>query len=186
MVNYVNRTTLCLILLFLILGSITMMIFLKSRGVEKKRENLQLVKNELPPKISTEVKEVIAKNDKTISEVSQKISNVSPTEGSIQTEKVKTDELEEKREDDTKTLAKRDQDKTMSNTEIDTKKKVKENIFTSDLDEILDLEVFKDDRENESSSSEGERVALKMSPKVVQEEIRILYRKRMEALTYLE
>lgn len=186
MFNYINRTTLCLILLFLVLGSITTMIFLKIRGIEKKWGNLQVVKNELPPKISTEVKEVIAKNDKTISEIIQKRPGVSPTEGSLQTEKVKTDKLEEKREDDNKTLAERDQDKTVMNTEIDTKKKVKENIFTSDLDEILDSEVFKDDRVNESSSSEGERVALKTSPKVVQEELRILYRKRIEALTYLE
>lgn len=93
----------------------------------------------------------------------------------------------EKREDSTKTLSEHNQNEVAMNTEVKTEKKVKENIFTGDLDEILESEVFQDDRENQNSLSYEDRVALKtMSPEVIQGELRNLYKKRMEVLTYLE
>jgi len=162
------------------------MLFLKSKGIEVKREGTQVVKAVLPPKISTEVKEVIAKGKKVIPEIKQKISDVFPTVENMELEEAKTDEIKEKRENDNKTLTKQNQNEAVMDTEVYTKKKVKENIFTSDLDEIMESEVFNNDRDNVSSTSDGERVALKMNPKVIQEELRSLYKKRIEALTYLE
>ncbi len=78
MAKHRKITTFCLLLLFMILGSITMMLFLKNKGVEAKRENLKTVKNMIPPKIREEIKEVIDKCDKTIPEIKRKISDVLP------------------------------------------------------------------------------------------------------------
>ena len=186
MVGYENKKKLCLILIFLILGSITMMLFLKNKGIGVKRENPRVVKAVLPPSIDKEVKDVIAKGNKVIPEIKRKISDALPAMESMMLEKAKTDELKVNKKNDNKTLTKENQDEAMMDTGGQTKNMVKENIFTSDLDEILDSEVFKDDRENGSSPSNGERVALKMSAKVIQKELRNLYKKRIEALTYLE
>jgi len=187
MAKHGKITTFCLLLLFMILGSITMMLFLKNKGVEAKRENLKTVKNMIPPKIREEIKEVIDKCDKTIPEIKRKISDVLPAVENMIAEKAATDGLKEKREDSTKTLSEHNQNEAAMNIEVNTEKRVKENIFTSDLDEILESEVFQDDRENQNSLSYEDRIALKkMSPEVIQRELRYLYKKRMEVLTYLE
>jgi len=186
MFNYGNRTSLCLILLFVIMGSITMMLFLKNKDIGTKQEKLPAEKTRLNQKIDKEIKEVIAKGKKVIPEIKQKISDVPPTVGNIKAKKAKADEFKEKREDNSITLAKQNQSEVAKDSEIPTEEKVTENPFTSDLNEMLESEVLKDDGENESSASDENKVALEINPKVVQEELRSLYKKRIEVLTYLE
>ena len=186
MFNYGNRTSLCLVLLFVIMGSITMMLFLKNKDIGVKQVKLPAEKTRLSQKIDKEIKEVIAKGKKVIPEIKQKMSDVPPTLGNIKAKKAKADELKGKREDNSITLAKQNQSEMEKDSETYTEGKVKENPFTSDLNEILESEVLKDDGENESSTSDGKRVALEINPEVIQEELRNLYKKRIEVLTYLE
>ena len=186
MFNYGNKTSLCLVLIFVISGSITMMLFLKNKDIEVKQEKLPAEKTRLSQKIDKEIKEVITKGKQVIPEITQKISDAPPTVGNMEAKKARADEFKGKREDSSITLAKQNQSEMAKDSETPNEKKVTENPFTSDLNEILESEVLEDDGENESSASDGKRVAFEIDPKVVQKELRSLYQKRIEVLTYLE
>jgi len=184
MFNYGNRTSQCLIILFIILGSITMMLFLKNKDRGIPKGELQVEKTTLSQNVDKNLKEVVAKLERPTPKM-KRVADSTPVLKHTEPEKDKADEPPKKIKKN-EVLAEQNLNKLGEGTTTDAIDKHTKNAFTGDLNEFLESDVFKDDGDGENSLSNNKNLALKINPRVVQEELRTLYRKRIEALTYLE